>query len=294
MKKFLIVFILALCVAIPGCKKDPVFYTITSSVSGGGTIDPLGISSVEAGSSIIYTIKPDANYSISSIKVDGIDYPVSNTIEIKNVSSNTEIKVEFTINTFTITASADFGVVLDPKGVFTVASGDSMKFSFSMMPDRSIKSIQINGNAVNTYPNQNYVLEGNNIYIKVKEDASLKIQSISNDSLYIMSSTGWYLQEFWTQDLRDSSWHEMAPEDSYFREKLVFTDFAGGSATYYDENNKIYGGPYIWSIEGKKLDIANLTYTIVYLDSKKLVLDEILNDGAYLSRKTYTHIAKKL
>ena len=301
MKKFLIVFILAFCVAIPGCKKDPVFYTITSSVSSGGTIDPLGISSVEAGSSIIYTIKPDANCSISSIKVDGVDFPVSSTIEIKNVSSNTEIKVLFTVNTYTISASADFGVDLTPSGVFTGVKEDTtLVFVYKAVTDRSIRWISVNGNGVFTNQSSSYYLVGeDSILVKAKDNYDLHLKSISNDSLEIMAGP-WYLQESWLQDLTDSTWAQSYLDNGWLTEKLVFSEFGGsfgntegGSATWYDKNGKISGGPYGWYIKDKILNIGS-NYTIVYLDNRKMVLDAILNDGAYISRDTYTHTPKKL
>lgn len=108
-----------------------------------------------------------------------------------------------------------------------------------------------------------------------------------------MSTSGWYLHEDLSLDLRDSIWYEMAPEDSYFKLKLVFTDYAGGSAVYYDENNKIFWGPYDWSIKEKILNLGDLKYTIVYVDNKKLVVD-IKTSNNNLTRRTYTHTPKKL
>lgn len=97
MKNTYIVFLLILSIIIWRCAKeqDSVLYTITSSSSVGGTIDPIGKTILTAGDSISYRIKPSPNYSIKAIIVDGIEQPVSNVYKFKNVSSDGEIIVEF-------------------------------------------------------------------------------------------------------------------------------------------------------------------------------------------------------
>ena len=288
MKKFLIVFILALFIAIPGCKKDPVFYNITSSVTIGGTIDPLGISSVEAGSNIIYTIKPDENYNISSIKVDDIDFPVSNTIEIKNVRSNTEIKVVFTLNTFTITALAGGGVVIDPKGVFIVASGKSMTFSFNAIDDRTITSIKVNNNQANTYPNKNYVLFKDSITLNIYENTTLRVESISNDSLNIMGS--WYLQQsFW---MIDGKWCVSYPDAAAFTERTVYSF---SSLQTFNKDNVLIGLSN-WKIIGDTICFGR-TGDLVWNEARieKISKDTIIfvNDTPPQGKVLYTRFMKK-
>ena len=108
MNKYLIAFAVLFLVTLVSCTKDQE-YTITTSINAGGTIDPPGVTGVEAGSSMVFIIRPDDTYHISSIKLDGVNVTISNTIEINDVGSNHEIQVEFAKNTVTITAIASEG-----------------------------------------------------------------------------------------------------------------------------------------------------------------------------------------
>ena len=50
----------------------PPTYTVTASVAGnGGTIDPIGVITVEEGSNLTFTITPDENYNILQILING-------------------------------------------------------------------------------------------------------------------------------------------------------------------------------------------------------------------------------
>lgn len=195
---------------------------------------------------------------------------------------------------YTISASANMGVVLNPQGKYTVKNGVSMVFSYLVDSGRQVRFRKVNGGVIASYPNKLYEqINDTSIMLTADHsDVSLRIESISNDSINIMGA-GWYLQESWDQDLIDNSWSKLIPEDKEFKLKIVFTDYAGGSATWYDENNKIFGGPYVWFIQGKILSVGSSKFTIVYLDNKKLVLD--IKTSLYsVNRKTYTKIPKKL
>lgn len=111
MKNLHIALLLILSIIIWRCTKeqDSVLYTITSSSSVGGTIDPIGKTILKAGDSISYIIKPTLNYSIKAIIVDGIEQPVSNVYKFKNVSSDGEIKVEFQSKNILIDIFCDSG-----------------------------------------------------------------------------------------------------------------------------------------------------------------------------------------
>lgn len=102
------IFLGMVFVILLGCKEDLVLVdpippvksvTIIATVVGsGGTISPLGSTSVKTGESVTYNIKPDAGYNILSIKVDGIDISISDLYQFTNVSSNRTISVVFISN----------------------------------------------------------------------------------------------------------------------------------------------------------------------------------------------------
>ena len=73
----------------------PVTYTITASAGTGGTITPLGMTTLGSGSTQGYSIVPDSGYVISSLDVDGIILPGQDAYKFSNLGSNHTISVTF-------------------------------------------------------------------------------------------------------------------------------------------------------------------------------------------------------
>jgi hypothetical protein len=70
-------------------------YIITASSGTGGSISPSGRVSSAAGSSKTFIIKPNKNYSISSVTVDGNSLGVISSYTFTNISANHTIKATF-------------------------------------------------------------------------------------------------------------------------------------------------------------------------------------------------------
>ncbi len=70
-------------------------YTIVSSAGSGGTIAPLGNTTVTHGGSQAYTITPNSGYAISQVLVDGSSVGVNNSFEFQNVIENHTIMATF-------------------------------------------------------------------------------------------------------------------------------------------------------------------------------------------------------
>ncbi|MDD4422065.1 MAG: hypothetical protein PHD46_03395, partial [Eubacteriales bacterium] len=77
------------------------YYKIAASASAGGTINPAGNQTIETGGEIVFEIKANEGYVISSLKVDGVE--VSDALgqtsytysAFKNVSQDHTISAEF-------------------------------------------------------------------------------------------------------------------------------------------------------------------------------------------------------
>jgi fibronectin type 3 domain-containing protein len=80
--------------AAPAPSANPTTHTITSSAGTGGTISPLGSTSVTSGGSQTFTIVPSSGYQVSSVIVDGASvgavtsYPFSNVTATHSISAN--------------------------------------------------------------------------------------------------------------------------------------------------------------------------------------------------------------
>lgn len=82
--------------------ETPVFVTITTTTNSGGVIDPAGSIRVKSGESVVYTIKPDNDYGVKFIKVNGDKYNLSenNTLNLGSVFSDKNVVVDFVPNIF--------------------------------------------------------------------------------------------------------------------------------------------------------------------------------------------------
>ena len=76
----------------------PAVYTITSSKGTGGTISPLGATSVEAGADQSYTITPTAGYHVADVLVDGASAGAVTSYEFTAVDRDHTIAASFVKN----------------------------------------------------------------------------------------------------------------------------------------------------------------------------------------------------
>lgn len=84
-------------------------YDITATATGGGEIDPAGVTKVQYSKSITYTITPDAGYAIKSVLVDGKDVGAVNTYTFKNVTKKHTIHAIFeAVNPYTDVKANDW------------------------------------------------------------------------------------------------------------------------------------------------------------------------------------------
>jgi len=70
-------------------------YTITASAGSNGSISPKGSVTVSYGGSKTCTIKPNANYKVADVKVDGVSKGAITSYTFKNVTSNHSISATF-------------------------------------------------------------------------------------------------------------------------------------------------------------------------------------------------------
>jgi len=106
-------------------------YTITASAGSGGTINPMGITTINCGGSQQFTITPNSCYSISNVIVDGVPQGAASLITLSNVIANHTISAQFSQNQYTITASASAGGTISPNGMLTLNCGTTQTYSIS-------------------------------------------------------------------------------------------------------------------------------------------------------------------
>jgi fibronectin type 3 domain-containing protein len=70
-------------------------YTITASAGSNGSISPKGTVTVNSGASKTFTIRPNANYKVADVKVDGGSKGAITSYTFKNVTSSHSISATF-------------------------------------------------------------------------------------------------------------------------------------------------------------------------------------------------------
>src|SRR5207244_2292327 len=116
-------------------------FTITASAGSGGSIGPNGAVSVNCGDDQTFSIAADPCYSISDGVVYGSSRGAVASYTFNNVQTNHTISASFSLNAFTITASAGAGGSIGPNGAVSVNCGANQAFSISADPCYSIADV---------------------------------------------------------------------------------------------------------------------------------------------------------
>ena len=125
-------------------------YTISASAGAGGTISPVGTTSVSSGSGQIYTITPGNGYTISSVTVDGSPVGAVGSYTFTNVTANHTIAASFSQITYTLTASAGAGGTISPVGTTSVSSGSGQIYTITATTGYTIAGVTVDGGTVGT------------------------------------------------------------------------------------------------------------------------------------------------
>ncbi len=121
-------------------------YTITPSIGTGGSISPLGITTVNIGASQTYTITPMAGYHIMDVLIDGVSVGAAATYAFTNVTSNHTIAAIFEANpSYTITASAGANGALSPSGNVSVLGGTNRIFTVTPNAGYRVVDVTVDG-----------------------------------------------------------------------------------------------------------------------------------------------------
>ncbi len=131
-------------------------YTITATSGANGTIAPPGVTNVNHGGNQSYTITPDAGYHVAAVVVDGVSVGPVTSYNFTNVTTNHTISVTFTINIYTITASAGVNGTIAPPGVTSVSHGGSQNYTIAPSTGYHVADVLIDGLSVGPVTSYNF------------------------------------------------------------------------------------------------------------------------------------------
>jgi len=123
---------------------SPNIYTITATASIGGMITPSGEVIVNEGSDTTFTITADLGHHLDSLIVDGITHGADSTsYTFEDVDNDHTIDAYFSINTFTILATATSGGTITPSDSVIVNYGEDTTFTIAANTDYQLDSVLV-------------------------------------------------------------------------------------------------------------------------------------------------------
>ncbi|MBJ6751615.1 malectin [Geomonas anaerohicana] len=141
----------------------PTTYTITATAGAGGTVTALSntkVSTATSGSSTItsvtvtsgasqsFSITPATGYKVAGVTVDGVTKGAVTSYTFSNVTANHTISASFTLNSYSITASAGTGGSITPSGTATVAANGSQSYTITPATGYKIAAVTVDGASV--------------------------------------------------------------------------------------------------------------------------------------------------
>lgn len=265
--KYFFFWALIINIGFQSCEKDPIdpsppvkiFYNVTAIADDGVTISPNGVTKVEAGKSITYTVTCVSNKRfkifLNGIAVTGF-LSGNYSYQVVSVDSDKNIQVTSETLTFTVTASAGIGGTVTPLTT-TVEYGSDLPLTITENTKYTLTSIKVNGASVAIV--KPYVLKNITVNSDVVVGFTLtQILILTNGA--DDKSRPW----MWTH------W-DMYDENHVFEGSVTLNQEQLASKVYYYSN----GISVSWNIlPGNILTSGDQIYTIVELTDKKFVFEQ--------------------
>ena len=148
-----------------------LYYDITASAGPNGSISPSGTVSVQQFKNQTYTITPSAGYRVADVQVDGASVGAPISYAFTNVQATHTISATFTVDVYTVTASADVNGSITPSGTTTVNRAASQTYTISPNQGYQVLNVIVDGasmGAITSYTFTNITANHSiNAYFKV-------------------------------------------------------------------------------------------------------------------------------
>jgi hypothetical protein len=131
-------------------------YIIEANAIGGGTITPPGSVIVNHGSDTTFYITPDGGFHLDSVVVDGTNEGSPSNYTFTNLIEDHAITAYFSINNYTITATAEEGGSISPAGSIIVNYGSDTTFIITPDIGYHINDVLVDDNSVGAVANYEF------------------------------------------------------------------------------------------------------------------------------------------
>jgi len=140
-----------------GFTTTAVTFTITATAGEGGSIEPSGEVPVSSGADKTFTITPDTGYEIADVLVDSISVGAVTSYTFESVAADATIGATFTLQTFTITATAGDNGSIEPSGAVVVDYGTDKTFAITPAAGYEVADVLVDGVSVGKVTSYTFV-----------------------------------------------------------------------------------------------------------------------------------------
>jgi hypothetical protein len=215
----------------------PIVYTLTTSATGGGSIDPLGVGTYFKGEEIYITLTPDnVIKELHALIINGEEIEYHDSVyHIGFIDKDYNIEAIFDDKSFIINAIVDGGGTMSPVGNVRVYINHDQVFNFDPWEGFEIDYVRVNGKIIETdgttYRFRNVTANGSiYVYFKQKDPTALLIKSGTDGNGTIFPKGGVAVTEGLNQTFT------FEPSYGYLLDKVyisgVATNITGTSYTF--------------------------------------------------------------
>ncbi len=127
---------------------EPPMFTINAAPVGNGNITPFGDIPVRGGENASFSITPASGYRVSQVLVDSVSVGPVSSYTFVSVTANHTIRATFTVDAYTITATAGANGQIKPSGAISVSPGGSQVFTMSPAGGFYVQNVMVDGNSL--------------------------------------------------------------------------------------------------------------------------------------------------
>ncbi|MHB8788876.1 MAG: Lcl domain-containing protein [Desulfobulbaceae bacterium] len=163
-------------------------YTVTTAIGTGGSLDAGTQASplVNHGATAQFTFNADAGYHVAEISGCGVSYSNTDnavttcTVTTGPITGTCTVSATFSINQYSIVASAEANGSISPSGAVTISHGGSQSFTITPATDYQVADVLVDGVSVGAVTSY--------LFTNVTVDHSI-LASFVSDATFLLSVT---------------------------------------------------------------------------------------------------------
>lgn len=123
-------------------------YTLTTVVSGNGSVSPAGPLTLNPGEDQLFTFTPETYNLVSDVRVNGVSFGAVSEYTLTDIGEDTEVEVIFEQETCNIIAASCEHGSIDPPGLTLAGKGENQLYTIRPDEGYEIQDVLVDGTSV--------------------------------------------------------------------------------------------------------------------------------------------------